>query len=98
MSRSFCVDFKYYVLNRSIGNNENVLYRNLSPLDLISILYDEGFQNFENNPVYVPIHGNDINGLREQVRLAVVGVPRNAYVSIRTLGGQSTKVLLTFTF
>lgn len=98
MSRSFCIDFKSYSLLYVVGADRNVLKRCVDGIDLASILIDEGFNNFENPYVYNRMKGRDINSLREQVAGAVLGIPRDALVSVRRLGNNQHIVLVTLKY
>lgn len=98
MAKIFSVDLKGFALHRPIGKGPEALERTLDVTDLTSVLFDEGFSNFDNAPTYHRMHGIDLNSLREQIAAYSIGVPRSATVHIKRLGNVRDKVLVTFRY
>lgn len=98
MAKIFSVDLKGFTLHRPIGKGPEHLERTLDVTDLTSVLFDEGFSNFDNAPTYHRMHGIDLNSLREQVASYAIGIPRSATVEIKRLANIRDKVLVTFRY
>lgn len=96
MSRSFTIDLNAYTLYRPIAERKNDLSRKSDVLDVVSILMDEGYQNFEVPMGYCEMKDRDLFGLRKQIQGAVLGVPVESLVTIRHLAG-GRLVLVSFT-
>ena len=98
MAKSFHVDLADFALHLPIGGSANALERILDVIDVTSVLIDEGFSCFEDSPTYHRIRGHDLNGLRQQIVSASLGIPRHATVSIKRIGNSQNKVLVTFQY
>jgi len=110
VSKSYCIDLVDFRLALPIGLNRKPLIRGLGGLDLRAVLQDEGFSDFtrygsreklpegKTGTTWHRMHGIDVNGLRNIIQTAVLGIPREALVDIRPLGRRSKRYLLTFTY
>lgn len=98
MSRSFSVDLRQFTLGRPIGNDEKVLERQIDVTDVMSLLIDEGFTDFNEPRVYHRMHGYDRENIRDQMLDKLVGIPRNAYVTISRSGKDKVHLLISFDY
>ena len=98
MPKSFTVSMDDYTLSLPIGGSGKRLARGLDVVDLISVLSDEGFSNINYGTTYHRMYGDDLNSFREQIAESAMGVPRDAAVDIRSLGGIRGKYLVTFDY
>lgn len=98
MSRSFSVDLRQFSLSRPIGNDEKALERQIDVLDVMSVLVDEGFTEFNEPRTYHQMYGHDRENIRELMLDKLVGVPRDAYVTITRSGKQRLHLLISFDY
>lgn len=99
MSKSFIVDLNHYKVYQSIANKEKLLERKIDMSDIVSVLMDEGFNNFkENRFIYRKIYGIDSNNFRESIVSATIGIPRHAIVSFIRMGQVRNLVSVQFSF
>lgn len=98
MSKSFSIDLNRYSLGRTIGGSKKLLERKLDVSDLISVLSDEGFSEFNENRVYHQLHGHDMNGFRGHIVAGVLGIPRHAYVTITAFGKDNQQLVIEFDY
>lgn len=98
MPKSFTVSLDDFALSLPIGNSGTRLGRGLDVTDLISVLMDEGFNNINYGTTYHRMYGDDLNSFREQVMESALGIPRDATVDIRSLGGVRGKFIVTFDY
>lgn len=98
MSRSFSVDLRQFTLGRPIGLDESCLERRIDVTDVISVLMDEGFTDFNEPRAYHRMHGYDRENIREQMSDKLLGIPREAYVSITASGKDRVHLLISFDY
>lgn len=99
MSKSFCVNLFDYSIVLPIGGTERSLDRGLDTLDLISVLMDEGFSNYNRfGTTYHRMYGIDVNSFREKIASMTLGIPRGADVDIRQIGQGNGRYLVTFNY
>lgn len=98
MAKSFTVSLDDYALSLPIGGQGKRLARGLDVIDLISVLTDEGFSNITYGTTYHRMYGDDLNSFREQIAEQAIGIPREATVSLRSLGGIRGKFIVTFDY
>lgn len=98
MSKSFSMRLSDFVISRPIGLKEKLLNRIVDVSDVVSILSDEGFINFNEQRTFHNIHGRDLSSLRERISAKVLGIPRDAYVSIDGYGPGSDYLVITFDY
>ena len=92
------MDLRQFTLGRPIGAEEKVLERKLSVTDVISVLIDEGFSDFNEPRSYHRMYGHDRENLRAQMLDKLLGVPRDAYVTITASGRQRLHLLISFDY
>lgn len=98
MSKSFSIDLNRYSLGRTIGGSKKLLERKLDVSDLISVLMDEGFSEFNETRVYHQLHGHDMAGFRSLITSGVLGVPRHAFVTITAFGKDNQQLVVEFDY
>lgn len=98
MSRSFSINLEHFTLGRPIANSKKLLERKIDVTDVISVLIDEGFTEFNEQRIYHRMHGHDYEGLREGILDKLVGVPRTAYVNISAYGKNNAYLLITLEY
>lgn len=98
VSRSFHVDIKQFSLTRVLGAEKTVSSRKLDVTDLMSVLIEEGFNDFEEPRTYIRMSGYDLEGLREQVVSNLLGVPCDAFVSIKAVGKHKNHLTVSFDY
>lgn len=92
------MDLRQFTLGRPIGDNEKVLERKLDVMDVVSVLIDEGFSDFNEPRTYNRMYGHDRENLRAQMLDKLLGVPRDAYVTISTSGKERAHLLISFDY
>lgn len=97
MSKSFTVDLSNHYLYLTVAGKDQPLKRNLDVSDLISVLLDEGFSNFEDRAFYRKIYGDDA-GFRESIIRALIGVPRHASINFSRVGNNRNIILVSLDF
>lgn len=80
------MDFNAYTIYQSIGNKENRSERKIGLNDLVCALLGEGFSNFATRYGFSKSYGFDVNGFKDQIASAVLGIPRDALVKVESLG------------
>lgn len=98
MSKSFSMRLSDYTIARPIGVQEVLLNRTVDMTDVITLLSDEGFINFNEIRTIHAVHGRDLSNLRERISCQVMGVPRDAYVEIDAYGPQSDFLVIKFNY
>lgn len=98
MSRSFSVDLTQFTLSRPIATTEKALERKIDVIDVISVLQDEGFSEFNEHRVYHRMHGHDRENIRALMQDKIIGVPRDAYVTIEKVGKAGLFLLISFDY
>lgn len=98
MSRSFSIDLERFTLGRPIADSKRLVERKIDVTDVISVLMDEGFTDFNEQRIYHRMHGYDYEGLREGILEKLVGVPRTAYVNISAYGRANAFLLITLEY
>ncbi|MNG46933.1 hypothetical protein D3C79_47970 [compost metagenome] len=98
MSRSFSINLERFTLGRPIGDGKKLLERKIDVTDVISVLMDEGFTEFNEQRIYHRMHGHDFEGLREGILEKIAGVPRDAYVNISAYGKANAFLLITLEY
>lgn len=98
VSRSFSIDLRQFTLGRPIGDGKRLLERKIDVTDVISILIDEGFTEFNEQRIYHQMYGHDYQNLRELVLDKLTGIPRNAYVNISAFGKERVHLLISFEY
>jgi hypothetical protein len=96
--RSFSIDLRQFTLGRPIGDGKKLLERKIDVTDVISVLMDEGFTNFNEQRIYHRMHGHDFEGVREQIVAKLTGIPRDAYVTITASGKERVHLLIAFDY
>lgn len=98
MSKSFSMRLSDYTIARPIGVQEVVLNRTVDMTDVVTLLSDEGFINFNEERTIHKVHGRDLSNLRERIADQVIGVPRDAYVDIDAYGPGSDFLVIKFNY
>lgn len=98
VSRSFSIDLEQFTLGRPIAEGKHLVERKIDVTDVISVLMDEGFTDFNEHRVYHRMHGHDYEGLREGILDKLVGIPRSAYVNISSCGRHNAFLLITLEY
>jgi hypothetical protein len=98
VSKSFSIDLKSYNLCRAIGSQQTILQRTVGAYDVAHALSKLGYSNVDSFSEVVPHQFGTIFSLDTELEKATLGIPSTAVVSLRRLGGQRSKLLLTFTY
>lgn len=99
MSKSFTVDLSHYNVCRTVVNKETPLERKIDLNDVVSVLMDEGFNNFKDSRfIYRKIYGHETNNFRESIIGATMGIPRHAVVNFIRMGKSRTLLTVQFNF
>jgi len=98
VSRSFSINLERFTLGRPIADSKKLVERKIDVTDVISVLMDEGFTEFNEHRVYHRMHGHDYEGLREGILEKIVGVPRTAYVNISAYGKDNVFLHITLEY
>lgn len=98
MSKSFCVDLNVYSLCRVVGSSKRILQGAVGAYDIAMALRKLGYSNLDEFSEIVPQQFGTILSLDEALQKATLGIPADALVQFRRLGGRRSQLLLTFTY
>ena len=98
MSRSFFIDLNPFPLCRPIGVDEKILQGTIGAYEVCQLLNDLGYNNLDEYPELLPYRFGMIPTLNDVLTAATLGIPTTAQINIKRVGGNLSRLLLTFTY